>query len=828
MYKLFSLLIFTISYLSLKGQCPSGDITLTSQAQIDNFKQNYPNCTNYSGELGINNLVPFVLNSDITNLDSLNELESIAGLDIIYCQNLTSIEGLQNLNTINGSIVLFNNPEIEDLAPLSDITTANQLLIREMDGLSDLTGFDNLTSLSSYIFIFDNQNLTSLDGLQGLQSIDGYIVIRQNPSLIDISGIVNIAPSSISSSSSNVEDLEIHNNGSLSDCAIENICQFIESSNITTEIHSNISPCNSQAEIEMECENNQPPECTILVSPTNGQSNVDIDADIVWQSTDNADGYIINVGTTSGGNDIINNLDVPQNVTVLDLGTLPYLTIIFVNITPYNSNGNALNCIEEIFLTQDIPPIPECTQMTVPTNGGIDVSVFTQIMWNSVPDADFYYVILETQPGSGDLIDSVNVGNTTILNYQLPFEQTLYFKVYPGNESGVAADCQVFNFTTEDYPICPYGTVLNFNSQESIDNFGINYPNCTTLNNKSIVVEEIGIGNITNLEGFNAIEQVNGNINILNTSILDLQGLSNLNGVLFGGNDGTANGIVIQNNPSLTSLTGLEGLQTVTSINLNNNDNLTSIESLSNVSNLIGTISILNNQILESIDGIPALSGSSVTISLNSNLSFCAVDQLCDYIEMGGVPQINNNSTGCNSYTEVETACSILPVTYSKELQAYQQNQDIILEFSVAQQINNSYFEIQHSTDSQEFYRIGIIKGETNTNQERAYDFIHSYPKDGNNYYRIKQVDLDGRFSLSLISSVLLKKDVPPLVYPNPTNENLYSTFSEKTEIRVYSLNGELVLQDNLDHDGINISSLEKGVYFYSLAGVRGKLVIID
>ncbi|OUR91170.1 hypothetical protein A9Q87_11920, partial [Flavobacteriales bacterium 34_180_T64] len=59
------------------------------------------------------------------------------------------------------------------------------------------------------------------------------------------------------------------------------------------------------------------------------------------------------VGTTSGGTDILNALDV-GNVLTYDLaGDLPDNAVIYVSIVPYNGDGSALGCLEESFTTEE-------------------------------------------------------------------------------------------------------------------------------------------------------------------------------------------------------------------------------------------------------------------------------------------------------------------------------------------------------------------------------------------------------------------------------------------------------------------------------------------
>ncbi|WP_421949749.1 hypothetical protein [Phaeodactylibacter xiamenensis] len=105
-----------------------------------------------------------------------------------------------------------------------------------------------------------------------------------------------------------------------------------------------------------------PPACTSLSSPLNGAIDVSVDADLSWTAVPDATGYRLSMGTTSGGVDILDDVDV-GNVTTYDPGMLPYGATIYVTLTPYNAGGDATGCTEESFTTE-AAPIPGCTDPT--------------------------------------------------------------------------------------------------------------------------------------------------------------------------------------------------------------------------------------------------------------------------------------------------------------------------------------------------------------------------------------------------------------------------------------------------------------------------------
>ncbi|PKA98850.1 gliding motility-associated-like protein [Flavobacteriaceae bacterium MAR_2009_75] len=91
--------------------------------------------------------------------------------------------------------------------------------------------------------------------------------------------------------------------------------------------------------------------CATLILPINEDINVPIDINIAWNEVNSAVGYYLTVGTTSGGNDILDYEDVGM-LTSYNLPTeLPEGTLIYLNITPYDSSGNITGCEEQTFTT---------------------------------------------------------------------------------------------------------------------------------------------------------------------------------------------------------------------------------------------------------------------------------------------------------------------------------------------------------------------------------------------------------------------------------------------------------------------------------------------
>ena len=126
-------------------------------------------------------------------------------------------------------------------------------------------------------------------------------------------------------------------------------------------------------------------------------------------------------------------------------------------------------------------------------------------------------------------------------------------------------------------------------------------------------------------------------------------------------------------------------------------------------------------------------------------------------------------------------------------------------------EINSSHFEIERSNDAIDFYPIG----RANANETNPYEFIDEVPLIGDNYYRLKMVDLDGSYSYSKIINIKTELNkLNFMLFPNPINDILtyrfYTPMSESLQIQIFNISGEEVLCIDKETDNlINVVVLE-------------------
>lgn len=335
---------------------------------------------------------------------------------------------------------------------------------------------------------------------------------------------------------------------------------------------------------------------------------------------------------------------------------------------------------------------------------------------------------------------------------------------------------------------------------------------------------------LSSLDGLNNITQVTGNLYIIDNPLLtDLTGLSSMEKVL--------GGLAIAENDLITSMNGLENLDSIggnlfSGLIVAENMVLQNLNGLENIVYSEGILTILDNPMLIDISGLSNTSNiQQLDITGNLNLSDCAVQSVCDALDNGATSTIVNNSPGCNSITEVETACTALPLEWTSPLIARKLNHTVELTWSASNQINNDYFQIEKSTDGSTFEFKSIISGESSLREEIEYTFTDKEPLAGLNYYRIKQVDFSGEFTYSNLAAInWTNNDSKTRVFPNPAQGIVYIEKYNSTELKIYNSIGKLCISETLDAkiESINIRSLPKGIYYLDFVGDEVQKVIIQ
>lgn len=654
----YCLLFLFFGLSKLSAQCPEGQaglVQLKNQEELDAFLTNYPNCTELNRDLRIGNVQS---GSNITDVSGLKNLKKVQRLHIEYNQNLqtltgleqlqtaqrvtiqlnnnlTSIEGLSSLTNVEeslsisnnenlqrlkglekikniGGLILINNPIqnleglnqleslkdglsilnnplLSDLSALSKLTKAGGLYIRNNRALPSLSGLEQLSEITLDVLqISNNYNLKNIDALSGLKSVKN-IQIEHNAQLSNLLGLNNL-------NITQLEALKITYNPLLTYCNSTSICTYIAQGGIS-EIKENSIGCSSTQEISSLCRNDN--DCP--------------EGDIQLKTQAEVDAFLMQYPNCAilRGNLKIGTLN--ENSDIHDLSKFQNLSAIVGGLFIYNSQLENLNGLQTLTQIAGDLIIENNSKLT-------DLSAFYNLF--SINSSQ---LIIR----NNDMLEALwgldNLNPKKISNLIVSSSQNLSMCNVPsickyvsafGSQyelSGNATGCNSFDeamFACRDWgmlPECPEPVEdlstgeysVNFNSQEEINHFKIQFPDCTQINDH-VRIEGIN-SNITDLSPFEKITALKGLV-ISNTNISSLYGFHHL--------QSATDYLDIGGNKSLVNLNELSQLKKAFFVDITRNDLLENLNGLNQLS-FVNKLNIANNLKLKNLNGLDQLTALS-------------------------------------------------------------------------------------------------------------------------------------------------------------------------------------------------------------------------
>ncbi|MBX0333188.1 T9SS type A sorting domain-containing protein [Pontibacter sp. HSC-14F20] len=162
---------------------------------------------------------------------------------------------------------------------------------------------------------------------------------------------------------------------------------------------------------------------------------------------------------------------------------------------------------------------------------------------------------------------------------------------------------------------------------------------------------------------------------------------------------------------------------------------------------------------------------------------------------------------------------------------ATKRGNDVVLDWATASELDNKGFEVQVSSDAKNFRALGFVESKVNTTSlKQLYTFVDKENgKQGVRYYRLKQVDLDGKFEIFNVKAVHFDEVSVNKVkaYPNPFHSevelSIDAELDGELQITVTTATGQQLLQRSVQVvKGTNIEkltldpNLPRGVYIIS------------
>jgi fibronectin-binding autotransporter adhesin len=187
-----------------------------------------------------------------------------------------------------------------------------------------------------------------------------------------------------------------------------------------------------------------------------------------------------------------------------------------------------------------------------------------------------------------------------------------------------------------------------------------------------------------------------------------------------------------------------------------------------------------------------------------------------------------------NSFLRL-TITSVLPVELL-DFRAFIEGEAVQLRWQTASEQNNKGFFVERLTsDGHQWTELGFVAGNGTILQSHTYTFRDDNPLHDLNYYRLRQMDVDGKTVFSNIVQVNFYADEQDnvRVFPNPVSDGqlivfLPESMEENTTAALYDLSGRFLLVNQLQYgyNSVDMSRFEAGQYLLKIGGLMKKIVV--
>lgn len=417
--------------------------------------------------------------------------------------------------------------------------------------------------------------------------------------------------------------------------------------------------------------------------------------------------------------------------------------------------------------------------------------------------------------------------NTTGQN--ISWTNTSYWDNYPGTTLNTGDNIAINGLCAVNVEIQIYGSAsivrgtytslwINPNVHFIVKNGGHLINDAQLVTNTGKIIVENG-GTLTNQ---NALQ---GNIDINPGGTFNFTGGAyGMTGNTFTGNlTNTGSYIGVQTTVSSISGNFNNGSGTIHFIHDADVNNVHSVGTLSvsGTATLGGTFNFFSTSVV-----LPPLNAQYTVIQANNRIGTFTNSSV--YIRDG--KYANMYYTANSAYVKIEA--TVLSAELIDFTTNYEKSNSV-LNWQTASEKNSDHFDIERSTDSKLFIKIGAIKAFGTTNQVQNYSYLDaSLPPQYNVfYYRLRQVDKDNKAEYSPIRSISIdKQDKPTIkIYPNPNNGQFVAsvpTSDKETDITIQNSHGQVIWKGSIaagqQSQDILLDQAANGLYFVSCRNSEG------
>lgn len=151
---------------------------------------------------------------------------------------------------------------------------------------------------------------------------------------------------------------------------------------------------------------------------------------------------------------------------------------------------------------------------------------------------------------------------------------------------------------------------------------------------------------------------------------------------------------------------------------------------------------------------------------------------------------------------------------------------NVQLNWATSWEENNSHFEVERSENAIGFTKIGQVVAASNPSITNYYEFVDQQPLAGTSFYRLKQVDKDGKFSYSSIIQIngLQNKNYSAYVdrAAGILHVSIPQTEANLNQLFIYDGSGRIMLKQTVlpGRSLVDINKLSNGIYFIKIGSI--------
>ena len=641
---LFSIsLFFAIGFTSFINaqDCPQYNLVFNSQAEVDQFLVDYPNCTNFPYSI--------IIKDGLSDLSALSNITSIQGkLEITKTDQLTQLYGLHNLTYVGQDFELDELGLDLDFSALTQLTSiGNEIIIRDCENITISGFFNSLENLSTKLVVNFNTNLRII-GFENLKNSDADLDFWRDNENLDIPIFANLQSSKgifgqgLTETNGKFPVLKTVD-GSFNISSNDEVINFPSLENVSSNFSLSSSKNNSKLE---------------------GFDNLVSIGGRFWISRSgfesiNAFKNLKNIGeafeiseneyltTFAGFNNLETvgeNLEIKENESLITIGGFSkFKNILDGDIyIELNENLQEINAFEEASIT--------CSNLRISENPNLmNIKGFNGALvynTNLIIEQNASLNLIDAFKNCESLSGSISIHSNNPSSLVNIFQRISLVNgaVFIGDCTFLPTSFENLEITTEDVEFLRIKSLPIFQNFETIGgNLKIISPQVFELNTFNSLIS-IGLdltinsdGTLENINGFNKLEFVEdlkfGNYNI--KSISGFNGLKTRDELNFGFNE------------NLEFLGGFNGLDTVVYLRIRNNPNLKVISGFEGLTSIVGSLAIYENPNLEEIPEFISLKGSLSLSGIHDN------DKLKSIIGFNELEIVDFENVFFNAFTHI-------------------------------------------------------------------------------------------------------------------------------------------------------------------------------